>query len=201
MADSQPNPGSLVLKAEIRKEAARARREHPDRDQASALICDRLVHWPVWEQGRTVLFYINVRDEVVTTPLIQKELTGPRRCIVPYCSGDVLKLIWLKDWNELERGAFGILEPGPALRDSLDRHVSPGEIDLALIPGVAFDRCGGRLGHGRGFYDRLIPELRSDCIRVGLAFECQLVPQIPMDPHDQYMHTIITEREIIPIRS
>lgn len=192
-----PEADPHLLKSEVRKQAAQARREHSDRDRASALICERLVQWPEWEESRTILFYISIRDEVITIPLLQRELAGARRCVVPYCSGDTLQLIHLKEWSELAPGAFGILEPVPELREDPSRQCPPEAIDLAIIPGVAFDRRGGRLGHGRGFYDRLLPQLRTDCPRVGLSFECQLVPHIPMEPHDQYMQTIITERELI----
>ena len=70
-------------------------------------------------------------------------------------------------------------------------------IDLAIIPGIAFDERGGRIGHGTGFYDKFIPSLEVTTRKVALAFECQIVPQIPMEPHDRYIDIIITEKRII----
>jgi 5-formyltetrahydrofolate cyclo-ligase len=98
--------------------------------------------------------------------------------------------------EELEEGTYSILEPRAGLRDERDREVDIGEVDLAVVPGVAFDREGGRMGHGKGYYDRLLGRARPDTPLVGLAFECQLFAEIPMDENDVPMDKIITEREV-----
>ena len=71
--------------------------------------------------------------------------------------------------------------------------IDPTEVDLVLLPGVAFDRRGGRLGHGAGCYDRLLPGLRPDCVRVAAAFSLQVVPEVPVEPHDQRFQRLVTE--------
>jgi 5-formyltetrahydrofolate cyclo-ligase len=71
------------------------------------------------------------------------------------------------------------------------------QVNLAIIPGIAFDVRGGRIGYGTGFYDRFIPDLDITTRKVALAFECQIVPQIPMEPHDRYTDIIITEERIV----
>ena len=119
-----------------------------------------------------------------------------KRVVVPYCVGGQIQLFLLADVEELAAGGLGILEPKPALRGDPSRHVEPAGLDLVLVPGVAFDRRGGRLGRGKGYYDGLLAHIRPDTSLVALAFECQIVPEIPMLPHDVYMHKVITEKAI-----
>ena len=84
-------------------------------------------------------------------------------------------------------GTLGILEPRAELLAIPGRRIDAREIDLAMVPGVAFDRRGGRLGRGRGFFDRFLPRLRADALAVGVCFECQLLPEVPMLPGDVFM--------------
>lgn len=119
-----------------------------------------------------------------------------RQLLVPYCQGDDLKLFRLRSMAELAPGSFGILEPVEHLRTVPDRQASIHEVDLVVAPGVAFDRQGGRLGHGRGYYDRLLAQARPDTILVGLAYERQIFPELPTLPTDVRMHKVITETNI-----
>src|SRR5262249_39979161 len=88
---------------------------------------------------------------------------------------------------------YRILEPKAELRGLREKQVSPDELDLILVPGVAFDRNGGRTGHGKGYYDKLLQHARAHAPLVALAFECPLFPEIPMQPHDIFMDKIVTE--------
>ena len=137
--------------------------------------------------------YVDARSEVRTKTLIQKLLAGDKTVVIPYCDGDDLIPWQLTDWDELTVGAFGILEPRSELRTIRQRNIEPREIDLVCVPGLGFDQVGNRLGSGRGYYDRLLPRLRSDAIKVGLAYECQIVPQLSTEPHDVPMDLVITE--------
>ena len=78
--------------------------------------------------------------------------------------------------------------------------VQPDELDVIMVPGVAFDRRGGRTGHGKGYYDKLLEHARRDTPLVALAFECQLFPEIPVQPHDVFMDMVITESAVYPGR-
>ncbi|WP_437188158.1 5-formyltetrahydrofolate cyclo-ligase [Planctomicrobium sp. SH668] len=187
----------MNTKETLRKFAALQRSQQPAPQEASQSILDTLVTIDGWAQAQTILFYVNVRSEVMTLPLIQQSVNSTKVCVVPYCMKNELRLIELQSLDELSPAAFGILEPDATIRAQHSRQVDPNRIDLAIIPGVAFDRRGGRLGHGRGYYDRLIPHLRSDCIKVGLAYSRQIVRKIPMEEHDQRMDLVITEDEII----
>src|SRR5262249_27378287 len=123
-----------------------------------------------------------------------------KRIVVPYCVNNELELFLLRDMGELAVGMYKILEPRPDLRGQPGCTVRPEELDLIMVPGVAFDRTGARMGHGFGYYDRLLEHARRDAPLVALAFECQLFPEIPTAPHDIFMDKIITEKAVYPGR-
>jgi 5-formyltetrahydrofolate cyclo-ligase len=102
--------------------------------------------------------------------------------------------------DELELGMYRILEPRAELRSVQEKKVLPQELDFVMVPGVAFDREGGRTGHGKGYYDKLLQHARPDAPLVALAFECQLFPEIPMQPHDIFMDAVVTEEAVYPGR-
>src|SRR5437879_10647432 len=91
---------------------------------------------------------------------------------------------------------YRILEPRPQLGHLSPKQVTPQELDLVMVPGVAFDRTGARMGHGFGYYDKLLQHARPDAPLVALAFECQLFPEIPTQAHDIFMDKIITEKAV-----
>ena len=144
----------LESKDSIRKAASQARRNQRDKAGVSAMIIAHVRGMPHYETCATPLWYIDVRDEVRTRAAIGWQLGGPKTLAIPYCVGDDLSPFRLRGWEDLAPGHFGILEPLPHLRPRLERIISPAEVDLGGVPGVAFDAGGGRLGHGKGFYDR-----------------------------------------------
>src|SRR5690606_34064686 len=147
--------------------------------------------------AQTVMFYIDVRAEVRTRQALPDALASGKRIIVPWCNAHgELELFRLEAMDELEVGMYKILEPKAELRELKEKQVAPHELDLILVPGVAFDRTGGRTGHGKGYYDKLLQHARPDAPLVALAFECQLFPEIPTHAHDVYMDKIITEKQI-----
>jgi len=93
-----------------------------------------------------------------------------------------------------------MLEPKPELRHLPQHQVEVRTLDLIMVPGVAFTREGARMGHGKGYYDKLLQHARADAPLVALAFECQLFPEIPVQAHDIFMDKIITERAVYPGR-
>jgi 5-formyltetrahydrofolate cyclo-ligase len=97
-------------------------------------------------------------------------------------------------------GMYKILEPRIELRSLRENKVDVGELDLVMVPGVAFDRTGARMGHGFGYYDKLLEHARPGTPLIALAFECQLFPHIPTLDHDIFMDKIITEKAIYPGR-
>jgi 5-formyltetrahydrofolate cyclo-ligase len=95
--------------------------------------------------------------------------------------------------EELAPGMLGILEPPEDLRRRPEKRIDAERLDLVMVPGAAFDARGGRIGRGKGYYDRLLRRTRPDALRVGVAFQCQIFPGVPMQEHDVFMDKVITE--------
>ena len=185
-------------KAEIRRQAHANRNQQPDKDELSRQICAAFMALPEYAAARTVMFYVDVRSEVRTRHSLPDALASGKRIVVPYCVENELELFLLEDMEELTIGMYKILEPRPELRSVPEKRVMPAKLDLVMVPGVAFDRLGGRMGHGFGYYDKLLPYARNDAPLVALAFECQLFAEIPTQAHDIFMDKIITEQAIYP---
>jgi len=185
-----------TLKQEIRRQAHANRRDQPDKDALSAVICDKFASLPAYASAETAMCYVDMRSEVRTRPFLREVLASGKRLVVPYCVGSELELFWLRDMEDLEVATFGILEPRADLRGVAERKIDAGQLDLVMVPGVAFDRRGARLGHGKGYYDRLLTRVRLDTPLVGIAFECQMFPEIPMATHDVFMDMVITETAV-----
>ena len=184
-------------KKEIRAQAHARRNAQENKDELSREICARFVALPEYVRAQTVMYYIDVRSEVRTRHDLPQALTQGKKIVVPWCNDQgELELFHLENMNELAIGMYKILEPAPALRLSPAKQVKAQELDLIMIPGVAFDRTGARMGHGKGYYDKLLQHARPDAPLVALAFECQLFPEIPTAAHDIFMDSIITERAI-----
>ncbi len=183
-------------KPQIRAEAFSRRQAQSDKGELSRRICGKLAELPQYIAAETVLFYVDARSEVRTREFLPTARQLGKRIVVPYCVDRHLKLFRLDDLDELAVGHFGILEPKSELRTIEDRVVEPAELDMIVVPGVAFDRSGGRVGHGKGYYDKLLAAVGPDAAIVALAFECQLFERVPMESHDVSMHRVITEKSI-----
>ncbi|MCE5303205.1 MAG: 5-formyltetrahydrofolate cyclo-ligase [Planctomycetaceae bacterium] len=184
------------LKQRLRKEASSRRAQQPDPDRVSRDILERLAALPEWGRATTVMFYVDVRHEVRTRWFFESVWSQGRRLVVPYCEQGQLGLFRLERLDELSPGTMGVLEPKPLLRELDDRGVEPAELDLIVIPGVAFDREGHRLGYGMGYYDKFLHRIRSDTMKLGVCFESQLFAEIPVLPHDIVMDAVVTERAV-----
>jgi 5-formyltetrahydrofolate cyclo-ligase len=149
-------------------------------------------------QSQTVLLYDAFRGEVTTDAIALAGLALGKRLVLPRTSKSDRKL-WLHHYpgspSALVEGAYGIKEP-----EATWPMVAEAEIDLVVVPGVAFDRQGNRLGYGGGYYDRLLPALRHANLGVrlvGLAYGFQVVEQLPSDPHDIAMDNVATEQGLL----
>ena len=178
----------------IREQAHACRNAQAEKDELSRIICDRFMSLPEFASAKTVLFYIDVRAEVRTRHSLPAALASGKTIVVPWCNDrGELELFRLADMNELAIGMYKILEPKPELRALPEKQCTAEELDLVMVPGVAFDRHGARMGHGKGYYDKLLQHARRDTPLVALAFECQLFPEVPVAGHDIFMDKIITE--------
>ncbi|MCE2752574.1 MAG: hypothetical protein LW720_11885, partial [Pirellula sp.] len=141
-------PVSLVSerKTEIRKQAHENRKTQTDKDGVSVAIVDRFMKLPEYAAAHTVMFYVDVRDEVRTRHALPEALATGKRIVVPYCVDGELELFWLESMDELELGMYRILEPKADLRTVASKKLQPEDLDLIMVPGVAFDAQGGRTG-------------------------------------------------------
>lgn len=186
-----------MSKAKIRLKALAARDAVLDKDRYSSVIQGKLNSLPEFLAASTVLFYVDVRSEVRTREAIRDALLQGKKVVVPFCLTGELGLFYLDSMDELESGAYAILEPRTELRENRDKICSPEAIDLVIVPGIAFDARGGRIGYGRGYYDRLLVRLRSAVPTVALAYDCQVLPnELPLDGRDILMDKIVTEKQI-----
>jgi 5-formyltetrahydrofolate cyclo-ligase len=187
----------LRRKKEIRAEARTRQQNQPQRAEFSAVICRKLAALPEYAAAATVMCYVDFGCEVQTRPLLPIAWQQGKRLIVPYCvGGNQIELFRLQSLDELAEGAMRILEPRPELRGRPDRRVDASQLDLIVVPGLAFDRHGGRLGRGKGYYDRLLQLVPPRTTLAALCFECQIFPEIPMLPHDVRVHKVITEAAV-----
>ena len=187
-------------KTQIREQAHANRKAQPDKEVLSEKIVRDFMKLPEYAKAGTVMFYVDVRTEVRTRQSLPDALTHGKRIVVPYCVDGELELFLLENMDELSIGMYKILEPKPELRELPEKRVPVEELDLVMVPGVAFDRRGARMGHGMGYYDKLLEHARPDAPLVALAFECQLFPEIPTQAHDVFMDKIVTEKTIYPGR-
>jgi 5-formyltetrahydrofolate cyclo-ligase len=154
----------------------------------STAICVRLPLQEVWRQSVSIVFFASLPDEPDIWPLVTQALLGGKIVALPRFSrqSQAYEVCQVRDLQAAVRiGAFGIREP------SGDCPVVPlNQLDLVLVPGVAFDLHGRRLGRGKGFYDRLLAGVSG--IKCGIAFDEQIVGEVPAGPHDIHLNCILT---------
>jgi 5-formyltetrahydrofolate cyclo-ligase len=181
----------------MRKQAHANRNAQENKDELSRRIVGAFMSLPEYATAETVMFYIDVRSEVRTRNDLQLALESGKQVVVPWCNAaGELELFRLSSMDELELGMYRILEPKQELRGLPEKQVDVLELDLIMVPGVAFDRRGGRMGHGKGYYDKLLQHARLETPLVALAFECQLFEEIPVAEHDIFMDRVITEDRV-----
>ncbi|DAC73304.1 MAG TPA: 5-formyltetrahydrofolate cyclo-ligase [Thermoplasmata archaeon] len=149
---------------------------------------------PLYQTAQTILFYVSYDNEVRTHEMIQESLRNGKTVLVPKVNtkNKTCTLSKLSSWEDLSLGAYSILEP----RDDCAQEITASSVNLFIIPGVVFDLHGNRIGHGFGYYDRLLQK-KNAANTLGLAFELQIVERIPAEKHDVMVETIVTEDRII----
>ncbi len=148
--------------------------------------------------AQQLCIYVHFRSEVETMALIRQLIADGKTVSVPVTLAEESRIIAVRltdPDSQLTVGYYGILEPTPTRIAAAA--VDPATLDTVLVPGSVFDQLGGRLGYGGGFYDRFLTHDAPQALRIGLAFARQIVPRVPMEPHDQYMDKIISEQQII----
>lgn len=185
-----------MTKAELRRDV-RHRLHGLDaaaRAAAGLAVAARVWTVPEVAAARTLLLFAPLPDELPIDAVAGEARRRGVRCVYPRVLADrTLALHLVEHAAALVPGAYGIREPDPHAAPRLD----PGEVDAALVPGLAWDRAGQRLGRGAGFYDRLFAERVWRGVRCGVFLAAQEVPAIPRDPWDEPLHLVVTERETL----
>jgi len=169
-----------------------------ERARCTEAIVARIAALPSFVAAHAVLLTLAFRSEWATIPLIERALDARKEVVLPRVNVDarMLQLHRIADPAlDIEPGYRGIPEPRAACPV-----IAPARIDWVLVPGVAFDREGRRLGYGGGFYDRLLPLIGSHAARIAGAYAIQIVDHVPSAPHDATVDAIVTEHETIIVR-
>ena len=186
-----------MTKPEMRELARKNRIAQKNKVELSRGMCAKFLALPAYSKAKLVMWYVDAGSEVRTRETLPEALKLPQKIVVPYCiiETNQLELFLLESMEELVEGAYRILEPKEELRNAPGKRIQPEELDLVMVPGTAFDPQGGRMGQGKGYYDRLLTGARKDAPLVGMAFDCQVFPSIPVSEHDVFMDMVLTESQ------
>lgn len=163
-----------------------------NRRRASEKIAAKLFDLTEFKQAKTIMFYVSTDGEVETEHMIKYALSTGKIVAIPVSKVEERKLITsrLIDFDkELQPGPYGILQP----KEEFIRQINPEEIELVIVPGVAFTRTGQRLGRGKGYYDRFLSSLPENTPKIGLAFHFQIVESLPCCPHDFTLTSVVSD--------
>ena len=180
-----------MTKDELRARMKAARRSIPHEQliSSSRRIAELLFETEAFKNARTIMLYMSSFNEPKTDDILARVLET-KRAVIPVSDTGTHTIIpsLIRSEYDLIKGSYGIREPRSVVPVAID------EIDAALIPGSAFDRSGGRLGFGAGYYDRFLSEFQG--VRIGICHDFQLLPSVPQLPHDAAMDMIITEKRV-----
>ncbi len=185
-------------KDEIRQKYILLRKTTPrtDRDEKSKEICIKLRKLHDFIISSTIFVYLSMPEEVSTDMIIKQALDSKKvvTCPVVCKKQGVMKAAQLYGLDHVVPGAYGIREP-----EGKSLIIQETKIDLAIVPGVVFDKKGARIGYGGGYYDKFLPKLKKNTAIIALAFDLQIVNNITQDEYDVPVDIIITEQRIIYI--
>lgn len=162
----------------------------------SESISEKLYNLKLYKQSNFIFSFISFKDEVHTHDIIKKSLEIGKRIGVPITIPNtrIMKVSELMDFDkELNLGFYNILAP----KEEYERIISPEIIDLVLVPGLAFDRRGYRVGYGGGYYDTFFSNMKRSTIKIGICFDMQLIAKAPVGYYDIPVDYILTENEFI----
>jgi 5-formyltetrahydrofolate cyclo-ligase len=181
-----------MMKPTIRSEmlAQRARLSAEIGLSLSLDIQKNVLSLPEFEAASSVALYSAYRNEVFTEALFRCARKAGKVVAYPRIRESVMEFVEVRELDDLQPGAFGILEPTGSAR------ISVHDLDMLAIPGVAFDLEGYRLGYGKGYYDRVLHGIDQEIVFVGLCYDFQLIPNVPAENHDIRMDVVVTESHI-----
>lgn len=186
------------MKKEFRKKVISERKNQSPEfiSKNSSIITDKLLQMDCVKKAKTIMLYLDFNNEVQTDDLINKLISLRKIVASPITLKEEKKLIPTQITNLKEGikiGAYNIREPKPECSKAIDIK----DLDVVIVPAVAYDTDCYRLGYGGGFYDRFLENLRPDAKTIGIAFDLQIFDEVPKEPHDAQLDFIITESKII----
>ncbi|KAL0820648.1 hypothetical protein ABMA28_006482 [Loxostege sticticalis] len=193
MSKITPNPAKMLLRDEIAARIAGLSTEEKKRQ--SKIVYDKLINHPFYKSSKRISLFMSTDQEIDTAPIIDHIRAKGAAAFVPQYAGGKMKMLRLETGDEqsMPLTRHGIQQHGKD--QPRDDALESGGLDLVIAPGVAFSRSGDRLGHGGGYYDKFITGLRSNPETapkiVAVAFNVQVVDNLPMDPHDQKVDDVI----------
>ncbi|MGL5868870.1 5-formyltetrahydrofolate cyclo-ligase [Clostridium chrysemydis] len=176
---------SIIAKRDLKKE---------ENSLKDSKIFKNLISLNSYKRAKKVFIYIGFGSEINTKSLIKIMLREGKEVFVPKVLEEEMIALKITSLNNLIESKFKILEPIGEKSD-----IDGEEFDLIIMPGVAFDRSGNRIGYGKGYYDKYLKDIKSDIKKIALAYELQLIEEIETEEHDLKVDSIITENEIIDI--
>jgi 5-formyltetrahydrofolate cyclo-ligase len=169
---------TILMKLKTQKE--------DNRNKKSFQVKNKLFRNRVFKKAKTVMFYMSFGGEVDTVGMIKEAQKIGKTVVVPVCGKNgMMSPCVLKDRGTLLRGPYGIREP------ALKKPVNLKSLELVVVPGLAFDKKGRRLGRGKGYYDRFLSRLSKHSVSIGLAYDFQILPFIPTTEYDVNVHKVI----------
>lgn len=160
-----------------------------ERSRWDSIIFDKFIERPYYKSSKVIFIFMSFRSEVDTHNIIKRALLDGKIVGVPrvISKTEGMKVFEITSMEDMEKGYFGLLEPNANCPE-----IKKEKIDLIVMPGAAFDKDGGRIGYGGGFYDRYLSELKRDVKKIALAYSIQMVEQVPMADYDMKVDEIIT---------
>lgn len=174
-------------KATIREQALK-KKEQIDITSKSKEIKRNLQTLPEYQKAESVMSYVSKGNEIDTHNLLQEMLENKKKVFVPFIKENIIKVSELKSLNELVKGNWGVPEPAEPVETT---HTA----DIVIVPGLAFDSGGNRIGFGKGYYDRFLAQYKA--LKIALTPEEQIMQELPCESHDIPVDIIVTEERII----
>ena len=182
----------MQIKNKLRKTLKEARSNVSDKSEKADLILQRLISLEEYKSADTLLCYVSFGDEVDTHRLIKLALKDGKTVAVPYCKDrGIIEFYIINSLDELKLGAYGIKEPDIIFNKRLEVP----ENSIIIVPGLAFNRFGFRIGYGGGYYDRFLENYKH--ISVGLCYNDMLFDEIPTEKYDMPVGIVVTDKQII----
>jgi 5-formyltetrahydrofolate cyclo-ligase len=159
------------------------------RKKFDSIVFDKIINSEDYINSNCIFIFVSYKSEIYTHKIINFALEdGKKVCVPKVISKDQgMIAVEIKKFSDLKPGKFNILEPV-----NIKNKVDEKDIDISYVPGIAFDKSGGRLGYGAGYYDRFLNKLSSNSKKIGICYDFQIIDKVPMEEHDIFMDKVLS---------